>query len=90
VVTLAYKAPKSDAGTSNLATQDSAGNDAISLSKISVTNDSTASRVLSSTPDEFSSEKLPEVLAEFNEVAEHHTVMVGLVGNGINNEPWVG
>jgi hypothetical protein len=46
--------------------------------------------VLSSTPDEFSSEKLPEVLAEFNEAAEHHTVMVDLVGNGINHEPWVG
>ncbi len=89
-VILAYKAPKSDAGTSNLAIQDSLGNDAVSLSKISVTNASTASRVLSSTPAEFSSEKLPAVLAEFNEAAEHHTVMVDLVGHGINHEPWVG
>ena len=89
-VILAYKAPKSDAGTSNLAIQDSLGNDAVSLSKISVTNASTASRALSSTPDEFSSERLPAVLAELNEVAEHHTVMVDLVGHGINHEPWVG
>lgn len=90
LVTLAYKAPKSDAGTSNLATQDSAGNDAISLSKISVTNASTASRVLISMSAEFSSDRPPAVLAEFNEVAEHHTVMVDLVGHGINHEPWVG
>lgn len=89
-VTLSYKAPKSDAGTNNLATQDTAGNDAISLSKLSVTNASTASRVMSSTPAEFSGKSLKAVLNELNELAEHHTVMVDLVGHDINHDPWVG
>jgi uncharacterized repeat protein (TIGR02059 family) len=41
VTTIAYAAPKSDAGTSNAAIQDTYGNDAVKFSSISVTNNST-------------------------------------------------
>ncbi len=87
-VTLTYRAPKVDAGTSNPAVQDTSGNDAIKFSKFNVTNLSTANKVLNSMLAEFSSNSFPSILHEFNEVAENQAVMASLVGNGITYDPW--